>query len=109
MTSSVKWVKKGRAQFQGIFDNIFLVKITIDLPSISSNGSYTEIVTVPGVTTYDMVLGVSSNADNEGLSRLVHIGASNSLHFEVHNGTGGPVDLPECIFYVVIGSPIIDI
>ena len=109
MANEVKWIRKGRAQFQGIFDNIFLVKVTIDLPSISSNGSYTEIVAVPGVTTYDMVLGVSSNADNEGLSRLVHVNSNNSLHFEVHNGTGGPVDLPECIFYVVIGSPIIDI
>ena len=109
MANTVQYIRRGRSQFQGIFEDTFLIKVTIDLPSISSNGSYAEIVTVPGVLPFDMVLGVSSNIDNQNLTRIVHVDTANTLHFEVHNGTGGPVDLPNAQFYIVLGRPVIDI
>ena len=109
MTYAVQYIRRGRTQFQGLFEDTFLVKLTIDLPSIASNGSYSETIAVPGVMPYDMIMGVSSNIDNQRLTRLVHVDTNDTIHFEVHNGTGGPVDLPNAQFYIVIGRPTIDI
>lgn len=109
MSNQVQYVRRGRQQFAGAFEDTWLIKVIIDPPSISSNSSHTEVISIPGLTMYSIVLGISSNASWQQLSRYAHVEAPGQLHLEVQNTSGGPVDLPEVIMYIFLGTPVIDI
>lgn len=75
-------------------DTILETTETIDIPSISSNSSYTAVVTLTGATDGDFVqMSIPSIVGNTGLVfSQPYVSDINEISFVVHNHTGGSID-----------------
>lgn len=101
MANTVDTIRDGRQQFLALFRNVIQVLGTVDFASIASNATGTETITVPGVQAGDMVIA-SIGIDTSGSNFWAHARAANTIDLHVHNTSGGPLDLAEAEFHVVI-------
>lgn len=96
--------KKGRLQFQDLFDVVGVGKFTINFPN-AATGSGTMAVsgalTVPGAALGDIVL-VAPGVDPVDAVIAGHVTAANTVELTLLNNTAGAVDLASADFTVVV-------
>lgn len=94
-----------RAQFQGLFDQMFLYSGTYDSASLATGAGRSDTVTVPGVALGDMVLGISVGVSTAGLTITGNVTAANTVTLRLDNLTGGAVDMASTTLRVLVGRP----
>jgi hypothetical protein len=72
-----------------------------DPASIAKNDIAETSITVTGAVLGDFVL-VSSSIDLSGLTLSAHVGAADTVHVVLHNGTVGAVDLGSGTYYAKV-------
>ena len=79
---------------------------TLDTASISTGGSTTDTVAVPGVALGDMVIGFSTGLSEAGVLRRAYVSAANVVTVATDNNTGGTVDLTATTMRFVVGRMV---
>jgi hypothetical protein len=88
-------IKQANASFRGIFDDIFVVRFTIDQSSIGTGAMITDTILVPGVKqATDVVIGLTHNTPEATHEVLHHarVDADGEIHLISHNLSAGPID-----------------
>jgi hypothetical protein len=96
-------VNRGLQQFQGMFDEMWTAKGTINFGEVADGDEAVDTIAVPGVALGDVVIGVSASVDVADLSLTAAVTAANEVTVQVNNNTGGAVDLASAVFRVVVG------
>lgn len=96
---------QGKQQFQGLYNEMWAVKATINVDSLDDGVGDTDTVAVPGVTLGDIVLGVSLGVDLAGVTATAYVSAANVVTVRFQNESGGTVDLAETTIKLVVGRP----
>ena len=99
-------VNRARAQFQGLFSEMWVVKATMDVGSLSDGVGETNTIAVPGVAVGDMVLGKALGVDLVGITVTAYVSAANTVSVRFQNESGAAPDLASTTVRVVVGRPI---
>ena len=94
---------RGKQQFQGMFNEMWTAKGTIDFAEVADGDEAVDTIAVPGVALGDIVLGVSASIDVADIAVTAAVTAANEVTVQVINTTGGAVDLGSAVFRVVVG------
>lgn len=94
-----------RAQFQGLFNQMFIVKTTYDAASLATGAGRSDTITVNGVALGDIVLGISLGVSTAGLTITGNVTAANTVTLRLDNLTGGAVDMASTNLFLLIGRP----
>jgi hypothetical protein len=98
-------IRNGRQQFQGVFDEVRVIRFTLDTASINSNTTAEDTVAVPGLRFGDVVLGYGYSEEQHDILHEVHA-ATNELHILSHNNSGGAVNPGPRNWTVVVGRVV---
>ena len=100
-------VEQGSKQLQGAFQELWVVKETIDFASaLTGSGTFASAdVTVPGVALGDMVLGVSAGVDTVDSVIWGAVTAANVVTLTLLNNTAGAVNLASTTVKFMVGRP----
>lgn len=96
---------QGKQQFQGMFNEMWAVKATINVDSLNDGVGDLDTVAVPGVALGDIVLGVSLGVDVAGLTVTAYVSAANTVTVRFQNESGGTVDLASTTIKLVVARP----
>lgn len=96
---------QGKQQFQGIFNEMWAVKATIDADTLGDGAGDSDTIAVPGVTLGDIVMGVSLGVDVSGMIVSAYVSAANVVTVRFQNESGGSVDLGETTIKLVVARP----
>lgn len=75
---------------------------TIDIPSIASGASHSEVITVNNIKVGDVVLGFSFATGLLGLDIACEVTGTDELTVDFKNNTVGSINLPETTFRAII-------
>ena len=111
--ATVNKVTQSKQQFQGCFNEMWLVKATItDTDAITASDTMSISLTVPGVALGDMVLGTSCSLDTfdgDGDGAIVYgqVTAANTVSLIFHaDGTQFAADaMNNAVGKMLIGRP----
>lgn len=98
-------VSRNRAQFQGLFNDMWTVIETVNFASAADAGFAASDITVPGVAVGDIVLGVSIGVDVTDVGVSAQVTAANTVTVVLDNNTGGAVDLASTTVKLVVVRP----
>jgi len=95
--------RRGKQQFNGLFDEIWAVSYNESAniaPTTQTN--VLSSVTVPGAKIGDVVIGVSLSVTQNGVTVSGYVSAANTVVIEYSNNTGSTVTLvtPRVCFVV---------
>lgn len=96
-------VNRGLQQFQGMFDEMWTAKGTIDFGEVADGDEAVDTIAVPGVALGDVVIGVSASIDVADLNLTAAVTAANEVTVQVNNNTGGAINLASAVFRVIVG------
>lgn len=96
---------QGKQQFQGIFNEMWAVKATMDVGNLTDGTGETNTVAVPGVTKGDIVLGVALSEDIAGMTVTAYVSAANVVSVRVQNESGGTLNLDSATLKLVVARP----
>lgn len=96
---------QGKQQFQGLFNEMWAVKATIDADNLVDQAGDSDTIAVPGVTLGDIVLGVSLGVDIAGMTVTAYVSAANTVTVRFQNESGGTLNLDSTTIKVVVGRP----
>jgi len=88
-TATVNSVFQAKEQFQGLFNEMWVVTATItDQDAVAITDTMSISLTVPGVVLGDMVIGMSLNVDSfdaggDGAVIRAEVGSANTVNFIV--------------------------
>jgi len=99
-------INRSRAQFQGLFSEMWAVKATIDGGSLVDGAGETNTITVTGVAVGDMVLGVALGVDVSGITVTGYVSAANTVSVRMQNESTGTLDLASTTIRVLVGRPV---
>lgn len=104
-TGTAVTIRENTYQFRGIFEYVWVVRFTLDTPSVSGNSSNEDTVSVPGLRrATDVIIGFTHTVEpSTDISHEVHVGADDTLHILSHNSSGAPIDPASTNYVVVIG------
>lgn len=94
-----------RAQFQGLFDQLFIYSGTYDAASLATGAGRSDTITVPGVALGDMVIARSLGVSTAGLTLTADVTAANTVTLRLDNLTGGAVDMASTTLRLLVGRP----
>jgi hypothetical protein len=94
---------RGKQQFQGMFNEMWTAKGTIDFAEVADGDEAVDTIAVPGVALGDIVLGVSASIDVADIAVTAAVTAANEVTVQAINTTGSPVNLASAVFRVVVG------
>lgn len=103
--TNVQVRKDSRSQFQGLFENVWVVKATIDVGSLGSNAAESSTITVSGLDpAKDHVLSLqrTTPAADPRLFEVAHV-STDSIHVVAHNASGGVLDPASSEYTIVVG------
>lgn len=75
---------------------------TVDIPSIASGASHSEVIIINDIKIGDVILGFSFATGLLGLDVSSEVTNTNELTIHFKNNTLGSVDLPETTFRAII-------
>lgn len=106
-TATVRFVEQGDKQFQGAFQEMWAVSLTVDPSSIAAGAEDSSTFTIPGVVLGDAVIafgaGVNLTVDADV---NVYVSAANTLTIRISNlNSGSALDLASSTWKVLIGRP----
>lgn len=100
-------VYQGTQQFQGAFNEMWLVTETVNFGNAATgSGTFASVdVTVPNVRIGDIVLGVTMGVDTVDAVVAGAVTASNVVTLTLLNNTAGAVDLASTTCKFVVARP----
>ena len=101
-------VTRSKQQFQGIFNEMWVVKDTAcDFGNAATgSGTFASVdITVPGVALGDMVLGIALGVDTVDAGIVGAVTAANTVTLTLLNNTAGAVDLASTTCRFLVGRP----
>lgn len=101
-------VTQSKQQFQGMFNEVWLVKDSAcDFGNAATgSGTFASLdITVPGVALGDMVLGIALGVDTVDAGIVGAVTAANTVTLTLMNNTAGAVDLASTTCRFVVGRP----
>jgi hypothetical protein len=106
-TATVSYVEQGNKQFQGMFNEMWAVRLTVDPSSIAAGAEDIATFTIPGIALGDMVkcysMGVNPTVDAD---INIFVSAANTLSIRISNLNGASgLDLSSSTWKVLIGRP----
>ena len=108
-TATVTRIERGNKQFQGAFNEMWAVTLTVNPDSISAVAEDAATFTIPGLALGDMVLGVApgvSLTDSGEADYAAWVSSANTLSIRITNLHGSnAVDLASSTWKVLIGRP----
>ena len=104
-TATVQSYERGTKQFQGMFSEMWNIKLTVDPASIAAGAEDTATFTIPGIALGDIVLGVSAGVDQTIDADVnAYVSAANTLTIRISNlHAANALDLATSTWRVVIG------
>jgi hypothetical protein len=99
--TSVKINSNARQQFPGVFSNVTVASGVKDFGTIADGADAQDTIAIPGVAAGDMILGVSSSA-NDKLTLSGTVAAAGSVAITAVNNTGGSVTTTATAVYTVV-------
>lgn len=96
---------RARQQFQGLYNDMWAVRATMDVASLIDAAGETNTIAVPGVALGDMVIGVSMGVDTAGITVTAWVSAANVVSVRFQNESGGTLDLASTTVRVVVARP----
>ena len=112
-TVTVNRTTQSKQQFQGLFNEMWIVRATIDdTDAVTANDTVSISLTVPGVALGDMVIGTSFSLDTfdgDGDGAIVYgqVTSANTVSLVFHaDGTEFAADaMNNAVVRMVIGRP----
>jgi hypothetical protein len=104
--TSVKIKTNSRQQFPGVFSNVTVASGVKDFGTIADGADAQDTIAIPGVTAGDMVLGVSSSA-NDKLTLSGTVAGAGSVAITAVNNTGGSVTATATAVYSVVVAKLV--
>tara|TARA_R100000654_G_scaffold51276_1_gene77465 strand:+ start:5153 stop:5476 length:324 start_codon:yes stop_codon:yes gene_type:complete len=96
---------RGVQQFQGAFDEMWVVSCAVDFGAVADGDEEDQQGTVDGLALGDMILGISLSIDVEDVTISGAVVAANTLNLQALNNTGGSKNLGAATAKVLIGRP----
>lgn len=96
-------VNRGKQQFQGMFEEMWTAKGTINFGEIADGDEAVDTIAVPGVALGDVVVGISCSVDVADLGLTAAVTAAGEVTVQLWNNTGGAINLDSAVFRVVVG------
>lgn len=96
---------QGKQQFQGLFNEMWAVKATIDADNLADAAGDSDTIAVPGVTLGDIVLGFSLGVNVSGMTVTAYVSAANTVTVRFQNESGGAVNLGSTTIKLVVARP----
>lgn len=106
-TATVASIQQGKSQFQGLFNEMWAVNLTVNPASIAAGAEDSATFTIPGLALGDMVLGLSPGVDlTIDADVSAHVSAANTLLIRISNlDASVALDLASSTWKVLIGRP----
>jgi hypothetical protein len=104
--TSVKINSNARQQFPGVFSNVTVASGVKDFGTIADGVDAQDTIAIPGVAAGDMILGVSSSA-NDKLTLSGTVAAAGSVAITAVNNTGGSVTATATAVYTVVVAKLV--
>jgi hypothetical protein len=104
--TSVKINSNARQQFPGVFSNVIVASGVKDFGTIADGVDAQDTIAIPGVAAGDMILGVSSSA-NDKLTLSGTVAAAGSVAITAVNNTGGSVTSTATAVYTVVVAKLV--
>jgi hypothetical protein len=104
--TSVKINSNARQQFPGVFSNVTVASGVKDFGTIADGVDAQDTIAIPGVAAGDMILGVSSSA-NDKLTLSGTVAAAGSVAITAVNNTGGSVTSTATAVYTVVVAKLV--
>lgn len=100
-------VEQGSKQLQGAFQELWVVKETVNFANAATgSGTFASVdVTVPGVALGDMVMGVSMGVDTVDGVVWGAVTAANTVTLTLMNNSAGAIDLASTTAKFMVGRP----
>lgn len=98
-------VRRGKQQFQGVFNEMWTVKETLNLAAAADSGFAAADVTVPGVRKGDMVLGVTVNVDITDGVLSASVPTADTVTIVLTNDSGSEINLATADYKILVGRP----
>ena len=100
-------VEQGSKQLQGAFQELWVVKETVNFANAATgSGTFASVdVTVPGVALGDMVIGVSMGVDTVDGVVWGAVTAANTVTLTLMNNSAGAIDLASTTAKFMVGRP----
>lgn len=100
-------VEQGSKQLQGAFQELWVVKETVNFANAATgSGTFASVdVTVPGVALGDMVMGVSMGVDTVDGVVWGAVTAANVVTLTLMNNSAGAIDLASTTAKFIVGRP----
>src|SRR5574343_103502 len=101
-------VVQSKQQFQGMFNEMWLVKETAcDFGNAATgSGTFASVdITVPGVALGDVVFGIAVGVDTVDAGIVGAVTAANTVTLTLLNRTAGAVDLASTTCRFMVGRP----
>lgn len=98
-------VARNREQFQGLFNDMWAVRATINPDDTADGAGDTDTVAVPGVALGDIVLGLSLGVDLAGTTVTAYVSAANVVSVRFQNESAGTPNLAETTIKFVVVRP----
>jgi hypothetical protein len=100
-------VEQGSKQLQGAFQELWVVKETVNFANAAvGSGTFASVdVTVPGVALGDMVMGVSMGVDTVDGVVWGAVTAANTVTLTLMNNSAGAIDLASTTAKFIVGRP----
>lgn len=100
-------VEQGIKQLQGAFQELWVVKETVNFANAATgSGTFASVdVTVPGVALGDMVMGVSMGVDTVDGVVWGAVTAANTVTLTLMNNSAGAIDLASTTAKFMVGRP----
>ena len=97
--------ERGDKQFQGVFEEVWLVKATLDAASLGDGAGSSDTIAVTGVALGDIVFGISFGVDVSGITVTGYVSAANVVTLRLQNESAGTLDLDSTTVKVLVGRP----
>jgi hypothetical protein len=104
--SSVSIKKNQREQFAGVFSKVIVATGVKDFGTIADGADSQDTIAIPGVVAGDMVLGVSSSA-NDGLTLSGTVSAANQVSITAVNNSGSSITATATAVYSVVVATLV--
>ena len=104
--TSVKIKSNSRQQFRGVFSDVVVASGVKDFGTIADGADAQDTIAVPGVVAGDMVLGVSSSA-NDGLTLSGTVADAGSVAVTAVNNSGSSITTTATAVYSVVVARLV--
>ena len=105
MAATAVTYERGDKQFQGLFSEMWVVKVTLDASSLVDAAGEVQTIAVPGVALGDVVVGFSFGVDVAGITVTGYVSAADVVTLKLQNESAGTVDLASTTIKVLVGRP----